>query len=63
MTYADDQGKPDTAVSQFKDLVGKGNQIIAGTADSGIALQLAPLAEQNKVLYISGPRRPTRSPA
>lgn len=53
--YVDDQGKPDTAVSQFKDLVGKGYQIIGGTADSGIALQLAPLAEQNKVLYISGP--------
>ncbi|MGN6132114.1 MAG: substrate-binding domain-containing protein [Nocardioidaceae bacterium] len=55
VTYADDQGKPDTAVSQFKDLVGKGYKIIAGTADSGIALQLAPLAEQNKVLYVSGP--------
>lgn len=55
VTYVDDQGKPDTAVSQFKDLVGKGYQIIGGTADSGIALQLAPLAEQNKVLFISGP--------
>ncbi len=55
VTYVDDQGKPDTAVSQFKDLVGKGYKIIAGTADSGIALQLAPLAEQNKVLYVSGP--------
>lgn len=55
VTYVDDQGKPDTAVSQFKDLVGKGYKIIGGTADSGIALQLAPLAEQNKVLYISGP--------
>src|SRR5690348_7378034 len=55
VTYVDDQGQPDTAVSQFKDLVGKGYKIIAGTVDSGIALQLAPLAEQNKVLYISGP--------
>lgn len=55
VTYVDDQGEPETAVSQFKDLVGKGYQIIGGTADSGIALQLAPLAEQNKVLYISGP--------
>jgi branched-chain amino acid transport system substrate-binding protein len=55
VSYVDDQGKPETAVSQFKDLVGKGYQIIGGTADSGIALQLAPLAEQNKVLYISGP--------
>jgi len=55
VTYVDDQDQPDTAVSQFKDLVGKGYKIIAGTVDSGIALQLAPLAEQNKVLYISGP--------
>lgn len=55
VTYVDDQGKPDTAVTEFKDLVGKGYQVIGGTADSGIALQLAPLAEQNKVLYISGP--------
>ncbi len=55
VTYVDDQGKPDTAVSQFKDLVGKGYRIIGGTVDSGIALQLAPLAEQNKVLYVSGP--------
>jgi branched-chain amino acid transport system substrate-binding protein len=55
VAYVDDQGKPETAVSQFKDLVGKGYKIIGGTADSGIALQLAPLAEQNKVLYVSGP--------
>jgi branched-chain amino acid transport system substrate-binding protein len=55
VTYVDDQGQPDTAVSQFKDLVGKGYKVIAGTVDSGIALQLAPLAEQNKVLYVSGP--------
>lgn len=55
VTYVDDQGKPETAVSQFKDLVGKGYEVIGGTADSGIALQLAPLAEQNKVLYVSGP--------
>ncbi len=55
VTYVDDQGKPDTAVSQFKNLVGKGYKIIGGTVDSGIALQLAPLAEQNQVLYVSGP--------
>ena len=30
-------------------------KIIAGTALSGAVLQLAPLAEQNKILYISGP--------
>ena len=38
-----------------KDLIGKGYKIITGTASSGIALQLAPLADQNKILYISGP--------
>ena len=48
-------GEPATAVSQSKDLIGKGYKIIAGTADSGVALQVAPLAAQNKVLFISGP--------
>ncbi len=55
VTYVDDQDNPETAVTQFKDLVGKGYTIIGGTVDSGIALKLAPLAEQNKVLYFSGP--------
>jgi branched-chain amino acid transport system substrate-binding protein len=55
VTYVDDQDNPETAVTQFKDLVGKGYTIIGGTVDSGIALKLAPLAEQNKVLYVSGP--------
>jgi branched-chain amino acid transport system substrate-binding protein len=55
VTYVDDQGKPATAVARFKGLVGKGYRIIAGTASSGVALRLAPLAAQNKVLYIAGP--------
>ncbi|MGA8048164.1 MAG: substrate-binding domain-containing protein [Dermatophilaceae bacterium] len=53
--WVDDQGNPDTAVSQFKDLVGQDVSIIAGSASSGIAAQLAEQAAQNQVLYISGP--------
>ena len=55
LTIVDDAGDPAKAVSAAKDLIGKGVKILAGTASSGVALQLAPLAEQNKVLYISGP--------
>lgn len=55
LTLVDDAGDPVKAVAGAKDLIGKGYKIIAGTVSSGIALQLAPLAEQNKVLYISGP--------
>ncbi len=55
LTLVDDAGDPAKAVSAAKDLIGQGYKIIAGTVSSGVALQLAPLAEQNKVLYISGP--------
>ncbi|MFZ5850400.1 MAG: substrate-binding domain-containing protein [Actinomycetota bacterium] len=55
VTYVDDGGDPAKAVAAAKDLIGKGYKILAGTTDSGIALQLAPLAAQNKVLYLSGP--------
>ena len=55
VTYADDAGDPTKAVSAAKQYIGQGVKIVAGTTDSGIAKQLAPLAEQNKVLYISGP--------
>lgn len=51
----DDAGDPAKAVAAAKSLIGKGTHIIAGTTDSGVALQLAPLAAQNKVLYIVGP--------
>jgi len=54
-TYVDDATDPATAIAAFKNLVGQGTKIIAGTASSGIALQLGPLAAQNNVLYISGP--------
>ena len=53
--WVDDQGNPDTAVSQFRDLVGREVDIVAGSASSGIAAQLAEQAAQNQVLYISGP--------
>ena len=55
LTYSDDGGDPDKAVTAAKDLIGKGYKIIGGTASSGIALKLAEQAQQNKVLYISGP--------
>jgi branched-chain amino acid transport system substrate-binding protein len=52
-TFIDDATDPATAVAAFKNLVGQGVKIIAGTDSSGIALQLAPLAAQNNILYIS----------
>ena len=55
LTLVDDGGDAAKAVSAAKDLIGQGYKIIGGTVSSGVALQLAPLAEQNKVLYISGP--------
>jgi branched-chain amino acid transport system substrate-binding protein len=55
LTLADDGTDPTKAVSAAKDLIGQGYKIIAGTESSGVALQLAPLAEQNHVLYLSGP--------
>jgi branched-chain amino acid transport system substrate-binding protein len=55
VTAIDDAGDPAKAVSAAKDLIGQGYKIIGGTVSSGVALQMAPLAEQNKILYISGP--------
>jgi len=55
VTWDDDADSATTAVTDFKSLVGAGYKIIAGTVDSGIATELAPLAAQNQVLYISGP--------
>jgi branched-chain amino acid transport system substrate-binding protein len=54
-TLVDDAGDAAKAVAAAKDLIGKGYKILGGTVSSGVALQLAPLAEQNKILYISGP--------
>ncbi len=55
VTEQDDAGDPAKAVAETKSLIGKGDTVIAGTTDSGVALQLAPLAAQNHILYISGP--------
>jgi branched-chain amino acid transport system substrate-binding protein len=54
ISWDDDADNPTTAVSDFKSYVGAGYKIIGGTGDSSIADELAPLAAQNKVLYISG---------
>lgn len=51
----DDGGDPAKGVSLAKKSAGQGVRIIAGTAASGVATQIAPVAAQNKVLYISGP--------
>ena len=54
LTKRDDGADPATATTAFKEMVSKGSKIIVGTASSPVALTLAPLAAQNKVLYISG---------
>jgi branched-chain amino acid transport system substrate-binding protein len=54
VTYVDDQTNPTTAVTATKDLIGQGVKIIAGSTSSGAALQVAPIADQNDVLFISG---------
>jgi branched-chain amino acid transport system substrate-binding protein len=52
---ADDAGDPAKAVAAATDLIGQGVKVIAGSTASGVALQVAPLAAQNKVLFVSGP--------
>ena len=55
VTERDDAGDPSKAVAAAKDLIGQNTKIIAGSTSSGVALQLAPLATENQVLFISGP--------
>jgi len=57
VTKKDDGADPASATASFKEMVGNGTNIIVGTASSGVGLTLAPLAAQNKVLYISGPAK------
>ena len=52
---ADDAGDPAKATTAATDYIGQGYQILAGSASSGVALQVAPLAQENQVLFISGP--------
>jgi branched-chain amino acid transport system substrate-binding protein len=54
VSYVDDQTNPTAAVTAAKDLIGQGVKIIAGSTSSGAALQVAPLADQNNILFISG---------
>ncbi|HEV8688544.1 MAG TPA: substrate-binding domain-containing protein [Gaiellaceae bacterium] len=54
-TFVDDAGDPAKAVSAAKDLIGQGYKIIGGSTSSGVGLAVAPIAAQNKVLFISGP--------
>jgi branched-chain amino acid transport system substrate-binding protein len=54
VNWDDDADSATTAASDFKSYVGAGYKIIGGTGDSSIADELAPLAAQNKVVYISG---------
>jgi branched-chain amino acid transport system substrate-binding protein len=54
-TIVDDTGVPDVGVAAARDLIGQGYKIIGGSVVSGVALQIAPLAEQNAVLFVSGP--------
>ncbi|MFP5332811.1 MAG: substrate-binding domain-containing protein [Acidimicrobiia bacterium] len=51
----DDAGDPATAITHATELVGNGVTIIAGTVVSGVAIQMASFAEENNILYISGP--------
>jgi branched-chain amino acid transport system substrate-binding protein len=55
LTLVDDKTDPASGVSAMKDLIGQGYKIIAGATSSGVALQEAPIAAQNQVLFISGP--------
>lgn len=55
VTERDTAGDPANAVSVATDLIGEGYTILAGPASSGVSTQVAPLAEQNQILYVSGP--------
>jgi branched-chain amino acid transport system substrate-binding protein len=55
ITAIDDGTDPAKATSAARDLIGRGYKIIGGSTLSASALALAPLAEQNRVLFISGP--------
>jgi len=55
VTTSDDGGDPAKAASAVTELIGNGTKILAGSASSGVGLQVAPLAAENQVLFISGP--------
>ncbi len=51
----DDSGELDQAISAAVDLVGQEISTLAGSVSSGVAVQMAPFAEENQVLFTSGP--------
>ncbi len=55
VNYVDDQGVAANAVNAAKDLIGQGYKIIAGSTSSAAGAAVAPIADQNNVLFISGP--------
>lgn len=55
VSTADDAGDPAKATTAATDYIGQGYKVLAGSASSGVALQMAPLAAENQVLFISGP--------
>ncbi len=55
LDIVDDAADPAKATAAATDMIGKGYQVLAGSVSSGVALQMAPLAAENKVLFISGP--------
>lgn len=55
VSTSDDGGDPAKAASAATELIGNGTTILAGSASSGVGLQVAPLAAENGVLFISGP--------
>ena len=54
VTERDDAGDPAKAVATAKELIGQGYKIIAGSTASGAALQIAPVAKENNILFVSG---------
>ncbi|MBU7598036.1 substrate-binding domain-containing protein [Streptomyces sp. P38-E01] len=51
----DDGGDPAKGVSLAKKRIGQDVRIIAGSVVSGVGTQIAPVAEQNRTLFLSGP--------
>ena len=51
----DDAGEPAKGVAAATQLIGQGVNILAGSTSAGVATKIAPLAQQNNVLFISGP--------
>lgn len=54
LEIVDDGGDPAKAITAATDLAGRGVKVLVGTASSGVALKLAPFAQENDLLYISG---------